>query len=875
MHGEGVTKVSMKAWKRAVLTGVGLVLGTVVSALAEVEVTDRVQIKETVTDGFVHPGIGLTKGMLEGARAQLLTKREPWYSGFQKMAAHGASAKTVEIINQDREDPTRPIDVAFNNRDIMKRLEYDSEKAWRQALMYFFTGDMAHRANAMTIIRLWSQLDPDTFETFHSSHIHTPYPVKDLVMTAELMRYTDCPDETWAWTEQDQAKLRDNLIIPSINTYMYQNGWFMNQNGYPLAGAMACFIFLNDRKGYEERVEWFTVNKDAPNKGYSSSIKHLFRRVETDALTRKSVEEPFVQLMEMGRDQAHASGDMEIACNTARMMNAQGTKVDPVRGTISTAADAVGPYEFLDDRILAGADYFSRFMLGYDTPWIPSPSSIDSNGDIQQIYTRLADNYRGRIRDLNYWDLFYYYTYKKGVNVAEVAPFYDEAFRKRVVSSDFEWLFIPPEAEGEAARIPQTAQEPDEVEIVERSTGFGNASVLEEDNNTFLRVTPSPEGARIALLSMKTPSKTVGMKIRTTGVVTLEMEGFGEPWLLPNTQGQWRMVTYTMPDHEYVEDLIFLHARGTPETTLDLDQFWRKADEQLKTPVFATGNAPRRFHAYAGAPVKLDFSAAGGGDPIICSSLDKPAGSELDAETGAFAWTPGETGETSFVVEAFDGTTVVSRRVLIAVTEDRQAALAAIKAVYNSDTTYVKRSVDRCVDVYRTVAGMANEAGDDEFWEGLVLLQQAFHDLEILTPLLPDGSMNYPKILASSDIGDNVGLLIDSNDDTFPDAALVEDDMDYMFDFGPDFQVSFTEFAMEGRINFEDRMEGTVFYGSNDQEEWTELTRPTEPAPELLKVGVHKNRQEERFRYLRIKRHGRRFFEPSELRIYGERHDAE
>ena len=128
--------------------------------------------------------------------------------------------------------------------------------------------------------------------------------------------------------------------------------------------------------------------------------------------------------------------------------------------------------------------------------------------------------------------------------------------------------------------------------------------------------------------------------------------------------------------------------------------------------------------------------------------------------------------------------------------------------------------------------------------------------------------------MVSSDIEDSIGLLIDSNDDTFPDAVLVEDDLDYVFDFGADFQVSFSGFAIEGRINFEDRTDGTVFYGSNDQEEWTELTKPTELSEELLKVRVYNNRHDERFRYLRVKRHADRFFEPSELRIFGERHDA-
>ena len=823
----------------------GLVLWGVVSAVADsgVEATDRVQINEAVTDGFIHPGIGLTKGILDRARAQVLAKREPWFSGFNKLAAHPSSAKTITCRNQSQKNPSKPDDDAFNSRSTLRRLQGDADKAYRQALMYYFTGELVYRANAMNIIRVWSEMDPDKYDSFNASHIHAPYAVKDLVMAAELMRYTDCSDPELEFTDRDLSHLKKNIIDPSIKTFMYSNGWFMNQSGYPLAGAMACFIFLNDREGYEKRVEWFTVNKNAPNKGWSSSIKDLFRRVEVNALTGEQVDEPFVQLMEMGRDQAHSAGDMEIAVNTARMMNAQGTKVDPVSGTVSTAADAVGPYEFLDDRILAGADYVSRFMLGYDTPWIPSPSSIGANGEVEQIYARLSDNYRGRIRDLNYWDPYYYYTYRKGANVAEVAPYYYEAFRKRVVSSDFEWIFIPPEATGEAARIPQTVQEPDVVEVVERSTGFGNAAVEEEDGNSFLRVKPMVEGARIALLSIKTPGKTVGLKVRTTGVATLKMEGFEMPWLLPNTRGQWRYVAYTMSAVEHVEDIIFIRVKAPPETVVDLDQFLRKPEKQLTPPAFVAGGEPLRINAYVGAPVALDFSATGA-TPVAYSSLDKPAGSELNRESGAFAWSPQETGESSFVVEASTGKTVAPRRVVIAVAQDRQGAMEAIKSVYDPDVIYVKKSLDHCIELYAKVARAAHGASDAVFWKGLVLLQQAFDGLEVLTPRLPDGSMNYPKIVVSPEIGDSIGLLTDGNDDTFPLSGLARD-MGYIFDFGAGFEASFSAFAIEGRMNFDDRMDEVVFFGSNDRKKWTELTAPTERSSEMVKVEVFEKRKNE------------------------------
>ena len=105
-----------------------------------------------------------------------------------------------------------------------------------------------------------------------------------------------------------------------------------------------------------------------------------------------------------------------------------------------------------------------------------------------------------------------------------------------------------------------------------------------------------------------------------------------------------------------------------------------------------------------------------------------------------------------------------------------------------------------------------------------------------LTPLLPDGSMDFPKAVASSNIGEAMSLLVDGNSDTFPGFYLVKDNY-YEFDFGPDFKFSATAFAMEGRVNFEDRMQGVKFYGSNDGKTWTELT----PEATRPRHGTHED----------------------------------
>ncbi len=839
-------------------------------------VTDQIQIHETVVNGFVHPGIGLTKGMLEDARAQVLAKRDPWYSGFVKFAASSRSSKNVGIANQSKDDPSRPAMDAFENAAVEGRLKTDSDVALRQTLMYWFTGDETYRANAMRIVRLWSKMDPEKYKAYNEVYIHCSFAFKDMIVVAELLRSMDSPNAELAWTEQDTADFSNNFVSPGVTNFFNFNGWFMNQNGFPYAPAIAGAIFKSDPQDYALRVERFTVNKDGPNKGSSFSIKDLARLVDTNAQTGEKVDTPQVQLMEMGRDQAHAGDDMTIFTTIARILNSQGTKVDPVDGTVSTAANAVGPYEFLDDRILTAGDYFCRFMLGYDTPWIPAPYDIAPDGEIRRIYPRIADNYRGRIRQHRMWDLYYYYTYKKGVDLSKKAPFYYETYLKRIVSGDYEWLYIPKEASGDALRIPPSEQEPANVEVELRSASLTENSFVETEGDTaYVRVHPSEEGTRLSILSCATEQKTIGLRIRTTGVAEVEMSGFEKPWLLPNTQGEWRYVFYTMSSLERFGDIVFFKVKGSPDSTIDLDQFLRTPDELPPPPVFVSGDAPLHLVAYVGAPIQLDFSAVdSGGKRIDCGSLDKPEGSVLDPETGTFSWKPGKTGEYTFVVEAADGDIVTPKKVSVSVLADRAAAIKAASAGYDPDTVYVEVSLERCKTIYDRAVKLLKSASDEEFCAQLVELKAAFDALELLTPLLSDGSMDFPRLVSANIGAEATSLLVDGNDDTFVGFYLAPDRR-YDFDFGPDFKFSATAFAMEGRVNFEDRMEGVKFYGSNDDRNWTELTPHATPlATELSRVEVADSLTHATFRFLRVLKLRGWGIESSEMRIYGERHES-
>ncbi|MBD2867131.1 OmpL47-type beta-barrel domain-containing protein [Paenibacillus arenilitoris] len=880
------------------------------------------EIHETVTNGFTHPGVGLTKPILENMRTQVLAQREPWYSYFKAMTVSATASKTVASSNQSAADPTKPDVVAFDSQGFNSRFIADGLKAYTQALMYYITGEEVYRANAMRIIRIWSQMDPAKYKYFTDAHIHTGIPLNRMVTAAELLRYSGSPTEELAWTGKDTADFTTNLIQPVIETFQHDNDHFMNQHNYPLLGAMAGYIFTDNRERYDEAVEWATVNKTAGNQGFNGSIKQLFRLVDTNAATGEKLDEPVVQHVEMGRDQAHGAGDLTNAAILSRMFLAQGTKVDPADGTVSEEDDAVGYYEFLDDRVLAAADFFWQYMLGYDTPWVPTPFSIFPDGSVKGIYHKFSDSYRGRMNTAQFWDMYYYYTYAKGVNLAEKAPYFHEAFAKRIPSNyyyqgslrqawespdgggDF-WLYIPKEAEAEGAKYLPAEQTSDAlVEAEDRYTAFDpHTATVQEGGGAFVRTTATEQGSKFVLHNVsyanRANSRLIGIKFRTDGTAKLELsKEYGTaPYhslTLPDTNGQWKYMTYDMGigrvtygqlDGDY--SLLYMYVIGEG-ATVDIDHLNVKAGEQLTPPAFKDGNSDLQLVAFIGAPVNLDFSAedAGQSDVLAYSMANSPQGASFDADTGSFSWRPAEAGTYSFLVEAFDGTTAAVKNVAVTVAGDRASAVEAASAIYAPDAEYATASLNQFQAAYDETLSQLATATDEAFYRQLQTLRSAAESLQLLTPTLPsDGSMDYGKIVTST-FGSAISLLTDGNDNTFPVYSLAPyPNLFHILDFGLDYNVSADSFAFEGRMNFVDRMAGSTVYGSNDGENWTRIT-PGQTAftDGVATLEVDEAYKDARFRYLKIqlidpqpdvlRGEIQNMLELAELRIHGKRHET-
>ncbi len=884
------------AFAAALVLVTGLLFAVARPAAAQDLGTCAVTFRSTVSaQGFVHPGVGLTQPILENARRQIAAGAEPWTSSFRAMQQSSAAGIAVTSSNRSSADPTKPASDAFNSQGFNGRFIADGLKSYTQAVLYVLTGEEVYRKNALDIIRIWEQMDPAKYEYFTDSHIHTGIPLNRMVSAAELLRYSSCADGAYPWTDADTEAFTRNLVVPVVETFQNDNNHFMNQHSYPLMGAMAGAIFMDDTALYKRSVEWFTVNATAKDQGFNGSIARLFRWVDHDDKTGKPIKDPHVQHAEMGRDQAHGGGDLTNAAIISRMLLAEGTKVDPVAGTISDAPNAVGPYEFLNDRIIAAADYFWRFMLGYDTPWTPMAYAISPDGTIRDTYNHISNGYRGRYNTASFWDIYYYYAFSRGEDVTKLAPYFAEAYAKRngplfyyggsrnnawdnVDGGGDSWLFAPAAAAGQTALpLPDS---PTILEVENKYTRLSGDVERRTDGSTgYMRMSTAGHGSEIAYLSGSTSKQLLAFQVRTDGEVRLRIDRHDDRTVLvPDTGGQWRYVMYPRS----IGDMLFVQATGDG-ATIDIDHIDTNAAAGLTPPTFDDTSTARIVN-WKGATATADLSAHYTGTGTLAYTAEGlPPGATLDTSTGKLTWTAAAGGSTTIAVAVSDGTTVASHHVVLAAAHNRTDALTLAEQGHDAGAVYVSDTKAAFDQARATAQALGNKGTNDEYLAALARLVRAVDGLALVSPRTAvDGSLDYPSLVVSSTAGANIGNLVDGDNQSGTSYGQAVN-LSHTFDFGPDFRVSATRFGFQSNI-FADRLANSAVFGSNDGKNWTRLTPGvTQFTQDFNTLDVDPALRDEQFRYLKVQLlkplpdvlYGivRNLFEMTEFHIYGERHE--
>ena len=394
----------------------------------------------TTTSGdvtFTHPGIGMSKAMLDNMRDHVRAADEPWASAFVQFSKYGKSSTSpvIRVSTSNNDYMNIPGGGSGSvGHTIIKNMEQDADTSFAQMIMWYITGNETYRQNAIRIIRDWSQCQ--SIGSIFDEQIRVSLAVYKFSFTADLLRYSDTPTSAYMWTSSDTTNFTNFLALMESK---YDRYWhFMNQHTFTLMGTMGSAIFRNDPSDYQNAIKRITTNpelgssydytdpENPHNRG--GSIKDQIRAVTKNVKTGETVPEN-IQLVEMGRDQPHSYADIGGLSTVAMTAYIQGTKVDPSSGEYSAASNSVHIFNFLNDRILYGANYLSKYNLWNNVTYIPSYSSQISTG---QIYESPSTSDRGRI-DPGIGIVYSYYRYieqKSDMDTNENSKYLAQAFTK-------------------------------------------------------------------------------------------------------------------------------------------------------------------------------------------------------------------------------------------------------------------------------------------------------------------------------------------------------------------------------------------------------------------------------------------------------------
>ena len=880
-------RIEQRHWMTRVIgaltAGALAVAGALTAAqpAAAEENTTPPQIVRTVSDaGFAHPGIGFTADHLENMRAQVLAGVDPWSSYYEAMTQSRYAAHDFRAENA-QPGTDIPKNDAYASAGMRSSALRDSLGAMAQTLEYVVTGDEQYRANALHVLRTWSALDPEKYAYFGDAHIHTGVPLYYMLISAEVLRGTAPVNETLdgydlRWTVDDQQRIEDNLVRPVLDTFLYSKNRLWNQHLYGVIGMIAAAIFLDDAELYAERVEWFTVNAgyesehDLYGGDVNGALASIFREIPADD-PRNTTGASFIQHMEMLRDQAHGQGDVDLLVALARLVDNQGTTIDPVAGTVSDAADAVSPYHFLDNRILAGADTFTAFMMGEEVPYVPA----NEGGTISQAY-------RGRLVD-PLSETYLQYRYVADVDVEAEAPhvadlyahrdgplFYNGAGVQNFWNdrgSDYTgaeyWVAFPPElagVEGTVAPLGDSAELP--VEKFGTTLGAGAQHEADADGTGFVRLDAAADDASVAVRravwSDRSKASLVGIKVRSEGSATLQLSRtaaeapFAEI-VVPDTAGEWRYVWVDLNVEKTPaavgDNIVFLRATGA-DAQVDVSGVLAQANGVLTPPVFADAPAVEVV-AVKGEPWTRTFEATDAANDAIALSLQGAPDDAVLSGTEV-SWVPARPGVEELLVVASDNAAVTALPVRITVAATRAAAMGTLFDRIGDQASYTTVSWQRVDALVQQVKKERKRAGSAEFAGLLAQLGQAIAELEPLNPTLSDGTLDFIGLVSAPSLtASQLRALTDGDNQTSWGDQRVTG---IAFDFGPGFRVSADAFGLQARDTFPNRAEGTNVYGSDDGATWTLLTEHPNVGQdaEIEWIATREEVREQRFRFVRF-----------------------
>jgi|GEM_PF-1939053 len=304
---------------------------------------------------FVHPGILFSAADLDRIKQHVNSGQHPWGSGYAILNSKTDINYVQGAVYADVYRATGETSPAAN------AMSSQSQIAYRSALMWVITGDIAYANIAKTILNSWSS----TLQSFsgNAAKLCAAWYGFPLVNAAEILRHTN---SGWSQGDIQQAEhMFRNVFYPVIENF--QRGYAGNWDTAITKTIMGIGVFLDDETIFNNGVNFLSSTTDNANGTLRNYIY------------------PTGQCWESGRDQEHTQMGLGGLVEACEIGYKQGLDL----------------YGLFSNRLLLGSEYTAKYNLGYnDVPYTANHyGTVISNverGEFLPYYEAIYNHYANR-----------------------------------------------------------------------------------------------------------------------------------------------------------------------------------------------------------------------------------------------------------------------------------------------------------------------------------------------------------------------------------------------------------------------------------------------------------------------------------------------
>ncbi|KFZ15162.1 hypothetical protein V501_02836 [Pseudogymnoascus sp. VKM F-4519 (FW-2642)] len=331
---------------------------------------------------FVHPGLLVNNADITRIKSKLAAQLDPWQSSWVKLTGlvYSQSTYTNNAVPGVYRDTANG---AIANAQL---LWHDAAAAFALGLRWKIEGDEQYAKAAAAILVAWGET-LENFDIGDDEYLTAGLQGHELANAAELIRdyapFAESGMQTFA-NMFSRTFLAKNLYFLNHKAPSEHNvrHFFANWELCNMASVMAFGVLTDNSTLFDFAVEYF---KNGIGNG---AINNCITDIVDEPGTGKRIG----QGQESGRDQGHSGLDFQMLGVIAQQAWNQGVDL----------------YSYNNSRILLGAEYYARFNLGNEVPFVPYTNGIVS-------YSEISSASRGAYRPT--WELLYaHYAQIKGVD---------------------------------------------------------------------------------------------------------------------------------------------------------------------------------------------------------------------------------------------------------------------------------------------------------------------------------------------------------------------------------------------------------------------------------------------------------------------------